>query len=700
MGLSCGFVASAYLHSMQKLALEQPASRMRFEATEEGSKGTFGPRCFAKTTLPGGQVITVQLNFSKGERLVRYGDVFEANVLFSALRDKAASYAWQRGIVAVSQAENISFLERQDVFGGVLKARNASIDVLGLFGGEGADVLQALVCGYRTSLSDSSVYTAFKATGLAHIVAVSGAHLVIVCALVGMITRMFRVPRALAIGVQVVIMLGYLVLAAAPPSAIRAALMTAASMSAFFARRRPASLNALGACIVVMIALDPVSSLSVSFALSALSTLGIVVFASLFSAWLEACSPRIPRFARDALSLTFASSIVAQPLSTALFSQLSLVSPLANIVVAPLLPVVCAGGLVGSLVSLVFPEGGMVILGAAVAGADLLCAIVRGCASLPYASIPVTLSLEVAFVLSAAGVIALWIGWPRLHLRVVACLAAALGACFVGAVILAPRFAANEIIMLDVGQGDAFIIRSQGSTVLVDTGNQERLLREALARQGVFQLDAVIVSHADDDHCGSLASLGGSVGIKRVLLANDALNCACDACSKLRVSAHELVGKPSVEGLSVGDVLQVGVFDLTVVWPREFSEEGSNADSVCLLVQADTNTDGVGDWTTLFTGDAEHEELSTLIDSGVLGSVDVLKVGHHGSKNALIPEVAEALSPSIALVSVGAQNRYGHPAEVTLDMLEGVGANVWRSDQAGDVSCKFTSEGIAVKTLR
>ena len=87
-------------------------------------------------------------------------------------------------------------------------------------------------------------------------------------------------------------------------------------------------------------------------------------------------------------------------------------------------------------------------------------------------------------------------------------------------------------------------------------------------------------------------------------------------------------------------------------------------------------------------------------EQGLVGRVDVLKVGHHGSKNALTPELAAALSPRIALVSAGAGNRYGHPADKTLRELADAGAQVWRTDEAGDVSCKSTAQGIAVAPLR
>ena len=112
------------------------------------------------------------------------------------------------------------------------------------------------------------------------------------------------------------------------------------------------------------------------------------------------------------------------------------------------------------------------------------------------------------------------------------------------------------------------------------------------------------------------------------------------------------------------------------------------------------NDDEQSDWSALFTGDAEHEQIAGLIEANLVQEVDILKVGHHGSKNALTPEVAQVLAPQLALVSAGAQNRYGHPAENTLQILESVGAVIKRTDEEGDVSCILRTEELVVHTLR
>ena len=704
LGAAVGSSHAATLHLDQQRAL-QLEGKLRVEVIADGSTSSFGATCLARVTDAQGSTVVARVSLPQGANAPSYGSLYEGYGAISAPSETQAAYCWQKGAVATVKLRVCAQLARNDTLGLLVDIREKAIDLLTNPLRGDAGLAAAVVCGWRGSLPEE-VYQDFQVSGLAHIVAVSGAHLSIVVAFVASLMRLARLPRWLSVAVQIGLVLAYLVVTAVPVSAIRAAVMTCAGLLSWTARRRASSLAALSLCIAGMVALDPQVAISASFALSALSTLGIVLFGSLLDAWIERAAPRIPAFVREALSLTCASSLLATPISASLFSQLPLASPLANVATGPLFGPVCTVGLICALLGIAIPPCASVLAAVACTASSALRAVVHAMACVPYASVPVTLPFSAALALAAASAIAAWLWWPTpaswrkqcrtpVHTGAVACAIA-----LVAVALFVPRGTAPELVALDVGQGDAILLRSGGKTLLVDTGNQDGMLREALARQRIAHLDAVVITHPDDDHMGSLSSLRGVVKVDRVLVADDALTCPCASCATLRSNATQVAGEGRIEGLQVHDTIALGAFRLTCVWPKQFEDEGGNADSVCLLADADCNADGAPEWRSLLVGDAEHDQLQALLDSSEVGKVDVYKVGHHGSKNAITDEQAQALSPSLSLVSVGAHNRYGHPAANTTDALAAAGSEILRTDEHGDVVCKFTEERIDVSCLR
>lgn len=705
-GGALGCAKAATLHAQQPTA-ENMQGRLSIVALADGSSGSFGASCLARVTAENSSnSVVATVSFPQDAPTVAYGNVFEGYGTVSAPSQTREAYCWQKGAVANVKLRTCEPVERADVLGVLTSIRQQAISLLTQPQRIDNGLAAALVCGWRGAL-DEETYRDFQVSGLAHVVAVSGAHLSIMVAFVASAVRLLKLPRNLSMALQISLVLAYLVLTAVPVSAVRAAVMTIAGLLSWTARRKASSLSSLSICMAGMIALDPLAALSASFALSAFATLGIVVFGSLIDRWIERLAPRVPAFAREALALTLASSVFATPLSTALFSQLPLVAPLANMATGPLFGPICTAGILCGMVALALPATAGCMAAVACGLAWLLRVVTHALACIPYASIPLTLSLGAALALGFGCAAVLWVWWPtpnakkQRHRNLRWALASITGCLLVGAFLIASaQNGATEIIALDVGQGDAILVRSKGKAILVDTGNQDGMLREALARQRIAHLDAVVITHPDDDHMGSLTSLRGVVQTDRVLVANDALACTCASCDTLRGNAAQLVGEHNIAGLSQGDAVTAGSITLTCIWPVKFTDEGGNADSVCLLADADVNSDGQGEWRSLLVGDAEHDQLAAMIENGSVGDVDVYKVGHHGSKNALTEEQAHILKPEISLVSVGAHNRYGHPAANTIDALKAVDSTILRTDEHGDVVCRFTERAIEVRCLR
>ncbi len=685
LGAAHGFIVQEHAR-----AFEDARGPFAVELLEDSANSGFGERALVRISSATGESAVASMMW-KGDGAVLAGERFEVTGSFTASDFENDAFSWADGSSGSFKASSIDKRRSPALMQELIGFRESAIRAIG-DEDDAHRLLQALVCGYRREMRQTELYGSFQTCGLAHLVAVSGAHLVIVTGLIASALKMVHTPRRIAAVLLVTSMALYFVLAGMPVSALRAAIMSGLGLFAYFGKRRASSLNAVGVGVFAIVGSNPAASLSASFALSALSTVGIIVFSPLVTALLHQVPfGRFP-FVVEALSLTLSAALLSQLYACSLFNLLPLASPLANVVCAPLFPFACGLGLAGACAAVLFPAEGFLATAPAALFAWMLETAVKFLAHAPYASIPFTIETPLALGVSAACAMLLWALWPQRIQTVASLTCACLVVIAVGFVLT--NDPSDKIVMLDVGQGDAFLVQSKGKSLLVDTGNQDTRLLGQLAQCRVVHLDAVLVTHADDDHCGSLDALRGAVVVDRVIVSQGMFECDGDAAASLVREAQ--LTAPDVIGMNQGDAFDMGSFNIRAVWPMEFTEEGGNADSLCVVLAYDGDNDGATDVVTLMTGDAENEELAHMIEMGLIGQVDVLKVGHHGSRNGATPQEMRTLSPKIALVSCGKNNRYGHPAEEALQMLHDVGATVFRTDIDGRVKCVFSADGVHV----
>ncbi len=702
-GVGLGFLlafAGAHTIWQGQLALENESGQHSFEVIEDGSETDFGTRCVARVLDISGQP-RVQVLLSEQVDTPHFGERFEGFAQFQPIQEKNRSFMWQKGIAAQAKCSSYVSVQTAGIPGLLAALRSQALKAILSQQSEGSGVLAALVCGWRNDVPDTT-NQAFKTAGLAHVLAVSGAHLSVLVALVSAILKRLSLHRIVAVGVQVLLVAAFVLFSGASPSVLRAATMAILAMCSVFASRRSVPLQALGLCVICGLALSPISALSVSFALSVLATLGIMVFAPLFKDWVAFAFKGRCDFLSDALSVCLAANAATLPLSAALFSQIPLIGVVANLVVSPLFAPLCTLCVLCVLGSLLIPLCAPLVIPIARLACGWFAVLVGMLARFPGACMAVDVPVVGMLVVTAIALVVLWVWWPKPSAKRWGVVGASFLTFWVVFALAAPWVAAivagNSVVMLDVGQGDAFLLRSRGKTVLIDTGNQERLLKEALARNHITKLDGVLITHGDDDHMGCLASLAGYVSVEQVFVANDALTCSCNNCETLRDAAVEVVGKSRMFGLNAEDVISVGDFSCEVLWPEGFQDEGGNGDSVCLRVDLDADHDTHPEWQALFTGDAETDVIETLVSTGAVADVDLLKVGHHGSTKSLNQKITQKLSPEIAFIGVGEYNRYGHPNAEILGILEDAEVSVFRTDVDGDVSCKIEGKTMTITT--
>lgn len=712
--ISIFFILGSLLWTNQVIALDLQRTELLkvsgttclFRITEDPTQGFYGSSVVAEVSHHSKKIGLVTLYLPNSQ--LKYGDEFSAQANYSLPTDSQIKRYNREGILATATIESYE-ISTASIMGSVIHIRNAFTQRIDQqkhtstptpeenINTESIALLKGLVLGDRTELFELPLYQEVKILGLAHLVAVSGSHLVIVMGFVSLVLKGLRVSKAIAIGIQITLLGIYVCMVGFPISCIRAALMTGVSILSFTMSRRSHALSGLGIVIVILMVSNPSTAFSLSFALSALSTLGIVLFMPLFSFWMRVKNHFVQTFLVDPIAMTLAALVLTFPLSIASFAMFSIIAPLANCVASLFVSVICIIGLI-VFISLPLEPLCIALLTIAIGVTQLFCMFIHAVSWVPFAAIPMDSSLPLLVALSMGFGCVLWIFWPlKITRRLIAVMISLL--CLFVAISFAPQYG-TSITMIDVGQGDAFLVKSNNQTILIDTGYQPKELYSGLARSGIAHLDAILITHADSDHCGALRDLKGIVRCDRVILADGIQNVNDDNARELVDDAIYLVGASNITYVRANDSISLDTVNFTVLSPDNLNNDGGNQDSICCLLRIDSNQDSIVDWTGLFCGDAEAQTLEPLVNKYQIEHIDILKVSHHGAKASLTDSLIEKLRPKIALISVGQDNRYGHPSEETIDRLEAVESTILRSDTNGDVVCSFTSDQINIHSLR
>lgn len=554
------------------------------------------------------------------------------------------------------------------------------------------ELMPAVVDGDDSGL-DPAMADQFRATGLTHLLAVSGTNLTIVVGALLLVARWAGVRGRWAWAVGAMGVLGFVLLARTEPSVVRAAAMGSAALVGMGTNGRSRGVRCLGAAVLGLLLVDPWLALAPGFALSALATGGILLLAP---PWRDALARWLPRWAAEAVSVPLAAQVACTPVVAALSGEVSLVAVAANLLVAPVVAPATVLGLAGGLVGLAWTPAGVVVAAPGAWCLTWVVTVAEAGAALPQAAVGWGTSAWWVAGLTALCV-ATSLGMPWLLRRRGPTLAVCL--VLVVAVVMVPPTPGWPprgwvALMCDVGQGDALLLRAgEGRAVLVDAGPDSALVDRCLERAGADDLPLVVLTHFHADHVDGLAGalrgrrVGTVVGSPLALPAAGAA--AVDAA----------LGRP-VGGVAAGQTVRVGDVGLTVLWPVPEApgtgtrpapgadEEQANDASVVLLAE-------VRGVRLLLTGDVEPPAQAGLRRSVGALAVDVLKVPHHGSRHQDLGWLT-SLGSAVALVGVGADNTYGHPSADVLTALEDAGTVVGRTDLHGDLAVVRTSDGVRV----
>jgi competence protein ComEC len=593
-----------------------------------------------------------------------------------------------------------------------------------------AGLAAGILIGLRDRV-DRALAADFTTAGASHVVAISGWNIAIVAASIGALGgRLARRRRSLLTSAAI---LAYVVFVGASPSVVRAAAMAGVVLLARESGRAGRAAAALGWAAALLLVADPNLVRDAGFQLSTLATGGLIAWATPLTDRLHRLGRgRLPGWLTEGLGVSLAAQAATLPVVLASFGRLSLVAPAVNLGVVPLVAPAMAAGAIALLAGLVAGVPGVPAAVASIGGLPawallgLIVGIVRAFAGLPLASVTLEPPAALAAATATAAAIAL-VGTrqgralvarpfrrtrgagggsavakrapkrsaPSLVRPAALALVAALG--LAGLVVAHRPDGRTTLVVLDVGQGDAILIEgSRGGRMLVDGGpDPDRLLVALDERLPPWdrRLDALVLTHPHEDHVAGLALLLERYRVGRVLEPGMRGPGPGYAAWLRNLAATGI----AVGRLSTGARLQVDEARMTVLWPDPGSvpldppDTGTaiNNVSVVLLGEAEGRR-------FLLTGDIEEEIDPTLVTRG-LPPVDVLKVAHHGSGTATTDAFLDAVRPRVAVVSAGADNRYGHPNPGTLERLAARGARTYRTDRDGTVEITLDDGRVTVR---
>ena len=681
LGLWLSWCRTADLRLLEQNFVGQTAE-LELQAQDYPEESAYGVSLEVKVLTEGklsGRRLTLWL---PGGQDLRPGDRLDAQVTMDTARDSQPEwqwYAWSQGIT-LEGAADWAVVSREELPWTLLPrvwAHELGRGLERCFSKETAGFLFALTTGHREKLSDAW-NSALTETGLRHVVAASGLHVHLLCSALCLLPGNRRWRGLLLLP----LLLAFAAVAGFTPSICRAALMEGILLLGPLFNRESDGLTSLSFALALLLGQNPYAAASVSLQLSFAAMFGLLTVCPALLGRMEGRKghPWLGKL-RDSLIITLGANVFTLPLVVHYFGTVSLLTPLSNLVVLWLLPLLLPLALLCGLGGwLCFPAG-LVLAGPTGLLAELMLQLIRTLAAFPWSTLPEGAPFLAWMGLGYAigGILFFGRGTRRQTAAAVLLWIIMLPAADWAAAAEPPP--GLTISLLDVGQGQCLVLAGETETAVVDcgsTGSQAaNRLEQAMAQQGRQQIDHLILTHYDWDHTS---------GAARLLLEG-------------RVGCLWLPQPLSEDEAGASRLAQLAaVLEVPVEWVT--GETALSLDGAVLrLLPVETEQyrgtavlASLGAFDLLITGDADVKGEEQLLQRYQLPQVEVLIAGHHGSDGATGETLLEAVSPQLVLLSVG-ENGYGHPGQETLNRCRAAGAELRRTDRNGTITIWVAESG-------
>ena len=547
--------------------------------------------------------------------------------------------------------------------------------------------MQALLLGDKSLLAGTPFLKNMAVTGASHVLAVSGMHVVFLIGLLNLLIRRRRTASLIAFPV----LLLFMAVVGFSPSVTRAVILQIFVLSAPLVRREADSVTALSAALLLILLLNPCAITGIGLQLSFAATVGILFISQKLYMALCRLLPEkrrgVRRFLYAAARLIFAgisstagALVLTVPLVAVNFGYVSVIAPLTNLLVFWAVAAAFCGGIVSCILGFICLPVGSAAAWIVSIPIDYVTGSVDLLAEVPFAAL-YTSNLYVICWLVYLYLLALLFVLLRGKWRdtiIPSCLAA-VSLC---TVLLVTAVSADtrsfHVTALDVGQGQSVILTSGAFTAVADCGgsgleNAGDVAAEYVESLGRTRIDLLILTHFHEDHAGGVPELLERIRVDAIAMPDPAIS---DGSLDDEIIA--LAREKNIDIMIVDADMSVSFDSSRIQLYAPIGGADENERGLSILFSS-------GDSDALITGDMSATIERRLISSVSLPDIEVLVVGHHGSKYATSVELLDIVTPEVAVISVG-DNSYGHPSPETLGRLSQYGIEVYRTDLTGNVS--------------
>ena len=555
--------------------------------------------------------------------------------------------------------------------------------------GDAGALIPGMVLG-DTSLQSSEFKNAMRRSGLTHLVAVSGANFAIISFFVLWCMQWIFKSLRIRLIFTAVALANFIALVRPSPSVLRAAAMASVVLLARGIGKRSDPLPALGFAIAAVVIGDPWQSRDPGFALSVLATAGLLLLSPRIGRWL---TKFVPTFLANAAAPPIAAVVMCAPILVALSGYLGPMTVIANLLAAPMVAPITIVGFIAALISPISSTASSILIYIIRWPAAWIAGVAHRSANFPVIEMTKGLGGFLGGIAIVCLALVLIIFLHRSHKLVALLLVTGvLAFTWMGQWPVGDWQVAN----CDVGQGDSLAVNlGSHRAIVIDTGPDPELEDRCLSRLGISSVPLLVLTHFHADHVEGVVGLLHNRRVGQVWVSNN--NEPTFESQRVASWLNKIPTVVAVRGTSTKMMGVRGWISVRSLWPDDGAHsfdvlpgDGSAINNSSVAVEVTSP-----DFSLLAAGDLEPSAQSEILAS--VGHVDIYKVSHHGSMYQ-DPALLQRLSPAISLISVGADNTYGHPAAQTIAALARLRSRIYRTDKSGGIAVTARAHHFHVHT--